>query len=205
MWSALELRHVDLGDRRLNRRLVKLVDDFSMPRRPASLRPPATGPPPRPPIASGTTPASTPMTSAAHSPQSPWNGSRPSRTSRSWPSRTPPASTSPPIPPTTGLGYLGHRKRSGLWLHSVLAVTAAGVPLGLLDQRTWARDPATLGKRARRNQKETADEGESALARRPGRHRGRPARRAGGHHGGRPRGRLLRPLRRARGGPARTC
>jgi hypothetical protein len=28
MWSALELRHVDLGDQRLNKRLVKLVDDF---------------------------------------------------------------------------------------------------------------------------------------------------------------------------------
>src|SRR3954453_3517625 len=29
MWSALELRHVDLGDRRLNRRLVRLVDDLT--------------------------------------------------------------------------------------------------------------------------------------------------------------------------------
>ena len=28
MWSALELRHVDLGDYRLNKRLVKLVDDL---------------------------------------------------------------------------------------------------------------------------------------------------------------------------------
>src|SRR6266404_5888093 len=28
MWSTLELRHVDLGDQRLNRRLVKLVDDL---------------------------------------------------------------------------------------------------------------------------------------------------------------------------------
>ena len=60
-------------------------------------------------------------------------------------------------PATTGLGYLGHRKRAGLWLHSALAVTAAGVPLGLIDQRTWTRDPATLGKRAQRNKKETAD------------------------------------------------
>ena len=60
-------------------------------------------------------------------------------------------------PDTTGLGYLAHPKRSGLWLHSVLAVTAAGVPLGVLDQRTWTRDPATLGKRAGRNRKETAD------------------------------------------------
>ena len=32
-----------------------------------------------------------------------------------------------------------------------VAVTAAGVPLGVLDQQTWVRDPATLGKRAGRN------------------------------------------------------
>jgi hypothetical protein len=60
-------------------------------------------------------------------------------------------------PQTAGLGYLAHSKRSGLWLHSVLAVTGAGVPLGLLDQRTWARDKANLGRRARRNKTETAD------------------------------------------------
>ena len=28
MWTPLELRHVDLGDRRLDRRLVKLVHDL---------------------------------------------------------------------------------------------------------------------------------------------------------------------------------
>src|SRR5581483_11880557 len=60
-------------------------------------------------------------------------------------------------PGTAGLGYLAHSKRSGLWLHSTLAVTAAGVPLGLVDQRTWTRDPADLGKRARRNREETAE------------------------------------------------
>jgi hypothetical protein len=60
-------------------------------------------------------------------------------------------------PGTTGLGYLAHSKRSGIWLHSVLAVTAVGVPLGVIDQRTWTRDPATLGKRAQRNKKETAE------------------------------------------------
>ena len=101
--------------------------------------------------------ASTPTPSAPRTATAPGNGSRTGRASRSWPSRTPPASTSPTIPDTTGLGYLGHSKRSGLWLHSALAVTAAGVPLGLIDQRTWTRDPATLGKRAGGNKKETAE------------------------------------------------
>jgi Transposase Tn5 dimerisation domain/Transposase DNA-binding len=58
-------------------------------------------------------------------------------------------------PATAGLGYLAHPARSGLFLHSTLAISGSGVPLGLLDQRTWARDPATLGKRADRNSKET--------------------------------------------------
>jgi hypothetical protein len=60
-------------------------------------------------------------------------------------------------PDTAGLGYLGHRKRSGFWLHTALAVTAAGVPQGPLHQSTWTRDPEGLGKRALRNKKETAD------------------------------------------------
>ncbi len=60
-------------------------------------------------------------------------------------------------PATTGLGYLAHPKHNGLWLHSTLAVSPAGVPLGLIDQRTWTRDPATVGKRAQRRSKATAE------------------------------------------------
>lgn len=42
-------------------------------------------------------------------------------------------------PATTGLGPLnGHVQ--GFLMHSVLAVTPAGVPLGLIDQAVWARD-----------------------------------------------------------------
>ena len=42
---------------------------------------------------------------------------------------------------TRGLGPLNGRAQ-GLLMHSVLAVTPAGVPLGLIDQTVWARDPA---------------------------------------------------------------
>lgn len=55
------------------------------------------------------------------------------------------------------MGSLGHSKRSGVWLHTALAVSAAGVPLGPLHQFTWTRDPKALGKRAVRDKKETAD------------------------------------------------
>lgn len=58
---------------------------------------------------------------------------------------------------TTGLGPLSAPSRRGLLLHSVLAVTPAGVPLGLLAQQVWARDAATTGKRHTRRQRATAD------------------------------------------------
>ena len=35
--------------------------------------------------------------------------------------------------------------RQGLLLHSTLAFTPAKVPLGILDQQVWARDPETYG------------------------------------------------------------
>ena len=68
-----------------------------------------------------------------------------------------------------------HPKHSGLFMHSVLAATPEGVPCGLIDQRTWARDPAGLGKRSARRTKATAEKESRALDRRPGGHRGRPA------------------------------
>ena len=58
--------------------------------------------------------------------------------------------TSPPA--TQGLGPLGHPAWQGLPVHSTLAVTPERVPLGLGAQQVWARDPADVGKRARRKQ-----------------------------------------------------
>jgi Transposase DNA-binding/Transposase Tn5 dimerisation domain len=58
-------------------------------------------------------------------------------------------------PATTGLGYLARRTRLGLWLHSTLCVSGAGVPLGVLHQRFWVRRLEELGKRAQRRHKET--------------------------------------------------
>src|SRR5262249_11545740 len=55
-------------------------------------------------------------------------------------------------PATQGLGPLGHMACQGLHVHSTLAVTPERVPLGLVAQQVWARDPADVGKRARRKQ-----------------------------------------------------
>lgn len=51
---------------------------------------------------------------------------------------------------TEGLGPLESSRRRGLVMHSTLAVTPDGTPVGLLDQQLWARDPETLGKSEQR-------------------------------------------------------
>src|SRR5581483_5178991 len=56
-----------------------------------------------------------------------------------------------------GLGQLAHPKHFGLLVHSGLAMTADGVPLGLLHQHVWMRPPDQRGKRAKRRHKETAE------------------------------------------------
>jgi hypothetical protein len=53
-------------------------------------------------------------------------------------------------PATQGLGPLGHTACHGLFVHTTLAITPERVPLGLLAQQVWARDPNDVGKRARR-------------------------------------------------------
>lgn len=60
-------------------------------------------------------------------------------------------------PALAGAGPLAHPAQTGLLLHSVLAATLDGVPLGVLHQRRWARDPETVGQRATRRQRPTAE------------------------------------------------
>ena len=55
-------------------------------------------------------------------------------------------------PATQGLGPLGHTACQGLLVHTTLALTPERVPLGLLAQQVWARDPNEVGQRARRKQ-----------------------------------------------------
>ena len=56
-------------------------------------------------------------------------------------------------PATTGLGPIGHPKHQGLLVHSTLAFTPERVPLGLIAQAVWARDPQAVGQRVTRRQR----------------------------------------------------
>jgi hypothetical protein len=49
-------------------------------------------------------------------------------------------------PNTTGVGPLTSAKQQGLPAHTTLAITPDRVPLGLLQQQVWARDPATFAQ-----------------------------------------------------------
>jgi hypothetical protein len=67
-----------------------------------------------------------------------------------------------PHPDTDGLGPIGsHPDGSiGLLLHSTLALTPQGEPLGLLDAQCWARDPKQFGSKRLRHRR-PLDEKES--------------------------------------------
>jgi hypothetical protein len=57
-----------------------------------------------------------------------------------------------------GLGPINANPASrGLLMHTALALTGAGVPLGLLSQETWARDPDTFGTAAQRRRRPVAE------------------------------------------------
>jgi hypothetical protein len=60
-------------------------------------------------------------------------------------------------PQTKNLGPVDHPAHRGLKVHSTLAATTESVPLGLIHQEVWARDPETVGKRHRRRQREIQD------------------------------------------------
>jgi hypothetical protein len=60
-------------------------------------------------------------------------------------------------PSTEGLGVLDAGYRHGLKVHSTLAASAEGVPLGLLHQEVWVRDRGSVGKSSHRRQRETKD------------------------------------------------
>ena len=67
---------------------------------------------------------------------------------------------------TGGLGPIDGNGSNGLHVHSVLAVSSDGIPLGLVHQQDWARDPKEKGKKEKRK-KLSIEEKESYRWRHP--------------------------------------
>lgn len=52
-----------------------------------------------------------------------------------------------------GMGRLENEHMSGFLVHSTLAVSGQGVPLGLVEQQVWVREEETAGQRHQRHQR----------------------------------------------------
>lgn len=147
-WSVREFEGIDLGDARLNRRLLTIAEAF--------------GAQPQVPINQAS--ADWQSTKAAYAffanPHS-----LPAEILLPHQQRTLERMAAHPLvlaiqdttflnythhPATTGLGPIGAGQR-GLVMHSTLAVTPQALPLGVLDQQIWARpEPHKPAKRAKR-------------------------------------------------------
>jgi hypothetical protein len=60
-------------------------------------------------------------------------------------------------PGTEGMGPIGHSNLAGFLTHAVLAVSTDGVPLGVLDHFSWARDPQASGSKHQRRKRPLED------------------------------------------------
>ncbi len=58
---------------------------------------------------------------------------------------------------TRGIGAISNQAAKGLHLHTVLAVSESGVPLGLLEEKMWAREKARKGKGLKERRRKIAE------------------------------------------------
>lgn len=154
-WAESELQQADLGDARRNKRLIRIVEDLAS--QPSSSVPQACG--------------NIAATSAAYDF---WNSPyfQPDDIRKAHVMSTIERIKEHEIvlaiqdttnidltnhPATSGVGYLDHRKSSGLKVHSTFISTIYGVPLGIIHQQVWARAPENLGIAKKRRQRETQE------------------------------------------------
>lgn len=154
-WAAEELKYADLGDRRRNKRLIRLVSDL------------AAQPNVSVPQASGDWAATQGAYDFWQSPHVKAEAIRQAHQTSTL-ERVKQHAVVIAIQDTTelsfthhpskkGMGYLDNPAGCGLKVHSVLASTEGGVPLGVLHQQVWRRDPTELGKKQQRHKKPIED------------------------------------------------
>lgn len=154
-WAESELQQADLGDARRNKRLVRIVEDLAS--QPASSVPQACG------DIAATSAAYDFWNSPYFQPSDIRNAHIKSTIERIKEHQVILAiqdTTNIDLtdhPATSGLGYLDHRKSSGLKVHSTFAATIKGVPLGIINQQVWSREAENLGIAKKRRQRETQE------------------------------------------------
>jgi hypothetical protein len=154
-WAAQELATADFGDTRLSKRLVRIVAD-KLAKPTASI-----------PHASGSWAATKATYRFLASEQVTADSIRAAHADATC-SRMEPKDTVLIVqdttellytshPHTTGLGDLDHALSKGLKVHSALAATLDGVPLGLVQQHVWARHAAPKGRKSRKRPQEARE------------------------------------------------
>ena len=154
-WAAQELATADFGDARLSKRLVRIVAD-KLANPTASI-----------PQASGSWAATKATYRFLDSKQVAADSIRAAHLDATR-SRIPQHETVLVLqdttellytshPHTTGLGDLDHAGSKGLKVHSALAATRDGVPLGLVQQAVWARQAAPKAKRPKSRKRPRAE------------------------------------------------
>jgi hypothetical protein len=147
-WAAHELATADFGDARLSKRLVRIVAD-KLAKPTASI-----------PQASGSWPATKATYRFLDSEQVAADSIRAAHLDATC-SRIQHHQTVLVLqdttellytshPHTTGMGDLDHAGSKGLKVHSALAATLDGVPLGLVYQSVWARQPPSTARKSRK-------------------------------------------------------
>jgi hypothetical protein len=150
-WAATEFADADLGDARRTKRLVDLAS--SLARQPSASLPEATDDPAMLKAAYRffDTDVILPADMLAPHVQATYDRIR------SLPLVLAPQDTSlldwTHHPATRDLGPLASASHQGLLMHSTLAISPERLPLGLLDQQVWKRDPETFGKQTDHKQR----------------------------------------------------
>jgi Transposase DNA-binding/Transposase Tn5 dimerisation domain len=154
-WAAQELKGANLGDQRLNRRLVKIVE--ALYEQPEASLPQACG------SWAATKAAYNFFSSKQVSPQEILEAHQPF-----WREKLTTESIVLAIQDTSDFNFTHHRSKTfakgfgltgtqsyvrGLKVHSILGVSVEGVPWGLLHQQVWTRNPAHRGQAKQRRQR----------------------------------------------------
>jgi hypothetical protein len=154
-WAATELQFADLGDKRRNKRLVRLVEDLAA--QPNASVPQASGD-------LAATQAAYEFWSSPHIKAQAIGEAHQKSTLERVKQHTIIIAIQDTTelnfthhPSKKGMGYLDNANSRGLKVHSVFCSSAQGVPLGVLHQQVWARDLADLGKKHQRHKKLTQD------------------------------------------------
>ena len=153
-WAAEEFRTLNLGDARLNRRAMRLVEALAA--QPGASIPKACG-------SQADTKAAYRLLDSDFSPAQLRRAHAEATALRAGHSRVVKI-----LNDTTSLDYTGHPalrdagmlesvEGYGLMVHSALAVNEGGVPLGILHQEVWRRPVEEVGKRHTRKTRETAE------------------------------------------------